>query len=129
MDTSETYIKMCEEAKEIQDGHKWSVGDYFVSRGFTDIVIVTKSQFHNSAFILDVSYLTWLPQQDDLQEMYGSYDECIEALYWWNECASVGKSKNYWGYDSGAFTSMEQLWLAFYMHETHNKVWDGEGWK
>lgn len=27
------------------------------------------------------------------------------------------------------FTSMEQLWLAFYMHEKHNKTWNGKSWK
>ena len=24
--------------------------------------------------------------------------------------------------------SMEQLWLAFYMHEAHGKTWDGREW-
>jgi len=30
---------------------------------------------------------------------------------------------------AGLFKSMEQLWLAFYMHEKHKKIWDGKKWK
>ncbi|KKM93638.1 hypothetical protein LCGC14_1206450, partial [marine sediment metagenome] len=27
------------------------------------------------------------------------------------------------------FSTWEQLWLAFYMSEKYNKVWDGDKWK
>ena len=32
-------------------------------------------------------------------------------------------------YEDDEHVSFEQLWLAFYMKEKHDKIWDGEEWK
>jgi hypothetical protein len=87
--------------------------------------------------------MVWLPRQDQLQDM-------LKDKIRYNH-------KNTYGYVKGpapegfiagclhqefhkfmvyedqyifceAFNSMEQLWLAFVMHEKYNKRWDGKEW-
>ena len=75
----------------------------------------------------------WLPRQDQLQEMLGGYEETLALLmnYFGDPCDSLGNrdglsiNNDYFN----RFTSMEQLWLAFYMKEKYNKVWDGKNWE
>jgi len=79
---------------------------------------------------------TWLPRQDQLQEMLNNvgwhqYDEPGWNLHFINKKMSCepdlpddgGPSAYY-----GSFTSFEQLWLAFVMKEKYNKAWNGEEW-
>ncbi|TES89947.1 MAG: hypothetical protein E3J87_11075 [Candidatus Cloacimonadota bacterium] len=44
--------------------------------------------------------------------------------YWLYNFAEMHRNPH----ESYPFTSMEQLWLAFYMWEKHEKTWDGEKW-
>jgi len=68
MDTSETYIKMCEKAEEIQGIVKphhtvcaaWKLGDFV---HFDDAVRVIIKEDNT------IRDMTWLPRQDQLQEM------------------------------------------------------------
>ena len=81
MDTTETYIKMCEEAKEIQklrreERHhntgKWLDGDFYGS--VLDNLVFVAHRL-NDAWADEPYYLhhpseaIWLPRQDQLQEM------------------------------------------------------------
>ncbi len=69
--------------------------------------------------------LIWLPRQDQLQEMIrdGSVHFNLLAGFW-RELTVYGCIKKYYI----QFNSMEQLWLAFVMHELHGLRWDG-AWK
>ena len=98
MDTSETYIKMCD-CEEIQEGTAY---------------LLDGSDFRTPNGI-------WLPRQDQLQEMV-SYigDTWVIEQYFHNYLHSI--------YTHERKDSMEQLWLAFVMKEKHNKVWDGDKW-
>lgn len=103
MDTSETYVKMCEKAVEIQrewkptyDYHDYSIIDH------------SKQTF-------DPLFLIWLPRQDQLQEMVG----CTAGSW------KIILSKLM---DSEYFYSLEQSWLAFVMKNKYNKTWNGEDW-
>jgi hypothetical protein len=152
MDTSETYMKQCEKAGEIQriwdkSGIKW--GDFYVyndepcSRddpaygfyGELQIKCVGKSEtVEHNAF--------WLPRQDQLQEMVGMVGDPLFATYrlrlFSEGLKYVPDGAVYAHIDRSIdiqeteypkqFTSMEQLWLAFVMQEKYNKVWDGENW-
>ncbi len=115
MDTSETNIKKCEKAEEIQklrpsgaDEH-----DYFWC------------PVHG--FGCDLDKAIWLPRQDQLQEMVNS-----DGVNKYNPPAMLDRLLEFAReYDVG-FTvgsSMEQLWLAFVMREKYNKTWSGEEWK
>jgi len=124
MDTSELYIKMCD-CDEIQEPKRKGGlvhGDYFYSPTYRDWDIVyDKNKCYRFGIINDT---TWLPRQDQIQEMILKYDyhSPFMQLCRWSEWTYV-IDKEYFD----KFTSMEQLWLAFYMKKKHGKVWDN-GW-
>jgi len=64
-----------------------------------------------------------LKTQDQIQGMlpFGNLAPHALLLCFWN---FVDKDIDH----RFVYTSMEQLWLAFYMKEKHNKTWDGEKW-
>ncbi len=133
MDTSETYIKMCEKAGEIQ-GAWQKVGDdavggdfYFPTKddGYEQVVRIADYEFPYPARSRDS--LIFLPRQDQLQEMVkdrlfhiwgGMNDLYMTASTGNKDCHTVGKR----------FMSMEQLWLAFVMKEKFGKVWSNGEW-
>lgn len=120
MDTSEQYIKMCKEAKEIQVRWRPAEGDYYFVKGTKDMIkILNHTGF--AMFPVCVNYI-WLPRQDQLQDMID-----ISFNYIWNYFVSAIEK-----YPAPAYNdfieSMEQLWLAFCMSEKFNKIWDGESW-
>jgi len=97
----------------------------------------------------------WLPRQDQLQDMVlpicearvekreyaDAFSELVEIF--WDAFASKepyegasfyppewAKSDDFLSSKRLIkFTSMEQLWFAFYMFESHNKVWDKDKWE
>ena len=71
MDTSEEYVKMCEEVKEIQEIRKnkrpllfadiWEKGDWIANPKLEKVWVKSSNKIS--------SKLIWLPRQDQLQEM------------------------------------------------------------
>jgi len=109
MDVGKKYIEMCEKAEEIQKHWKPHEGDII--------------QIRNRELV------SWLPKQDQLQEMvfenWGS-PELIDGFHQWYYDLFKESNKNY---QCEAEWSMEQLWLAFVMKEKYNKEWNGESWE
>lgn len=152
MDTSETYIKMCEKAKEIRALWQPREGDYYVYSSKPAMVALTPAKefipFDHRAceigmvtslpFLPDRKYLVWLPCQDQLQEMLGANAyELLDSIYEfcgdfeiYPYLVAPGGARDCLGQNdyTRQFTSMEQLWLAFVMKEKYNKIWDGEDW-
>ena len=136
MDTSETYIKMCERAEEIQDEWVPKMGDWVCSathclrnkksRRNVRVVQYIEIKRHlpiihsrESMGTMDAKYrvdVIWLPRQDQLQEMVNR-----PSLSWMLRDASNFEH-------DVEFDSMEQLWLAFVMKEKYNKIWNGSEW-
>jgi len=111
MDISIEYVMMCRMAEEIQ------------SEGKKQGVFTSKHDFlkYVSEGCCNVS--VWLPRQDQLQEMLdGEHWEKICKLY------TFGNSRqNDTIYlNSDKFNTLEQLWLAFVMHEKYQKKWSSE---
>lgn len=149
MDTSETYIKMCEGAEEIQKEWKVSVGDWFLERHdvtskddpahgiyFDEhLRVIGSDDDQNLGTIQRIKNDTdiWLLRQDQLQEIAQSlldwgwvtFDrECIKLLLKLHKklCKEKGaRMKPLW--------SKEEIMLRVVMKEKFNKVWNGEGWK
>ena len=148
MDTSETYVKMCIYF-ELQQQWKPKEGDYFSFIGDIHILsdyevwALEKKELSDIDCWNEVITLmgghfvdhwnecregfVWLPRQDQIQEMldYGlgalvnDFQEfCEDDLKMYSSVEPL----------FGNYRSMEQLWLAFYMHEKHGKIWDGEKW-
>lgn len=144
MDTSESYIKMCEKAEEIQA--QWlnhdTEGDFAVStktiegyNGFwelkaNEVMIVGNDSEYDLTIEqqadIDETGAIWLPRQDQLQEMVGvNWVRTLNDFGWWVNDNSADE----WSFDNVLFWgSMEQLWLAFVMKEKYNKVWNGTDW-
>ena len=130
MDTSETYIKMCEKAEEIQEQKpEGSQGEFVYCEG----------EAYQEMDDRPLSSFIWLPRQDQLQEMvqHSKPISLVDNLSFFcfpidrlgsmpHKRASEEAQKEE-GYIA-SFTSMEQIWLAFVMERKYNKVWDGSDW-
>ena len=156
MDTSKTYIKMSNHPL-IQGKWKPKEGDCFSFVGDVHILAdyeidalnkrETDVDCYNEVVKLMGGHFVdhwnecrdgfvWLPYQDQIQEMiqpFRHYDhpstmatdfglfcdnkEMYEGIY----------AKKGYGFIN-KFSSLEQLWLAFYMYEKHKLMWDGEKW-
>ncbi len=131
MDTSKEYIQMCEKAGEIQSLEREKVtGDVFHDRhagGENKTYILQYAQVIASIEEKSiVQYGTWLPRQDQLQEL-ANY-ESSEGRYYYllsDFCDWIPrKGVRNEGKGDINCNSMEQLWLAFTMKRKFNKIWD-----
>ena len=137
MDTSETYIKMCD-CVEIQEGWEIKYGDWFtvcwtegglhidgdwIQPSLTDETTLEKFDggYEYDMDTLPKPYI-WLPRQDQLQEMVGFGGDLIggQVLLLMEYVRSLD--------DKYQFISWEQLWLAFVMKEKFGKVRNGSEW-
>jgi hypothetical protein len=147
MDTSKTYIQMCDKAKEIQEEwipHGW---DYCYCVQGKQVVVLSGYETDGGYYGHGVDTDPWeenkpneiicsgssnihiyLPRQDQLQKMIKRGDAVFfpYSLLWRLYRAISPDSKN--NIYNPNFTSMEQLWLAFVMKEKYNEVWNGEEW-
>jgi len=124
MDTSEEYIKMCdcEEIQKVFSKYKYTRKFIKYNKKPKEWIFID----NYGRWLIDRPEKTiYLPTQDQIQEMLGEdwlkayfafddflFDEMMEE----NGIGSVPKK-------NPKFTSMEQLWLAFFMHEKHGKIW------
>jgi len=153
MDTSETYIKMCEKAVEIQklrlrEGMKsdWADGDFcYMARDdrsmdhlyYRGVHIVWNDLLPCAGYHDYDSYwpnvpedAIWLPRQDQLQEIsnWNLWELNWRYAAWLFDIGEDGLCDFHVNHQNIQFTSMEQLWLAFVMKEKYNKIWNGDEW-
>jgi len=146
MDTSKEYIKMCEEAKEIQkrkdvtrDGDYFATDDEYYEPGFfnchDEFECYCKTALAEGEGA--PKRMTWLPRQDQLQEMLladpdNRFDTtvCYITLTY-NFARFCGIDDE----DAEGMSnvdlrkeSLEVLWLAFVMAEMYSKEWNGKKW-
>jgi len=148
MDTTETYIKMCN-CKEIQERYNPDefsfLFDYTLKDNYGDKRYIGTREYNipqlpkiQQVFVAYDGYewlCIWLPRQDQLQEMVigkgvlvGDWLDILDhfvmsegGLFDFFDEHRIGETYNY-------TKSMEQLWLAFVMKEKYNKIWNGEDW-
>ena len=108
------FTKQCEQAEEIQREWKHNKKDNYVKN------------------TQGLRLLTWLPTQEQLQEMlkekwiyYGGYP--LSKFCNWI-LTSGGNNVFYYHEYKDQFKSINELWLAFVMYEKFNKMWNGERW-
>ena len=116
MDTSKIYIKMCERA-EIQGGFK--DGDYYADEN--GVVGIYCEECEISEALGGMRELILLPRQDRLQEIVIPSINSNMISYWMYAAYNFHQSNK-------DLQSMEQLWLAFIMHELYHKTWNGNDW-
>lgn len=134
MDISEIYIKMCD-CEEIQEPWDVKPGDYIANywinfkqldkdtykrkRGkFIKVVIINEEVTPR----IEKLGAIFLPRQDQIQEMCPWHEpervvQWMIKFYYWLVNTNVA-----------IFTTLEQLWLAFYMFEKHRLFWSGDKW-
>ena len=136
MDTSEKYIRMCD-CPEVQGQFRANEGDWLYCTcgdiehypgGYGINVITTGDADIGNMDLKESESDVWLPRQDQIQGMLEEdwQKTCVHFVrYVTNDFAP--NTIFYTRRDE--IGSMEQLWLAFYMHEKHGKIWDDEkGW-
>lgn len=130
MDTSETRIKMCKKAEEIQELAP-KMEPWF---SYNNVTVDSRGEFNAFPQNWPEDSFIWLPRQDELQEMLGDkwsvpwlprniWDFYRTQFYPHSVYEREGLYPSTWEPDS-----MEQLWLAFVMKEKYGKVWNGEDW-
>ncbi len=143
MDT--VFMKMSD-CPEIQGLCEYICGDLMSNGSDTTIIIDYNPEYQGTTVKFMVAKplpqkaerLIWLPRQEDLQKMvkiprrqYVDGTETREqyCLSYLVTCLCGFFVENYYPKQYlDIFTSMEQLWLAFVMKETHGKLWNGENW-
>jgi hypothetical protein len=141
MDTSKEYVKMCD-CSEIQDEWETSVGDFYALKDsphtrmywceeigsikVASAVLKDRVLWHGGPF-KDKDEVTWLPRQDQLQDMVRDKEIYIHkepGMKWclWLETDEMGPKEILY------FETPEQLWLSIVMKERFNKTWNGEAW-
>ena len=118
MDTTKTYIKMCD-CPEIQ-GQKPDMG--LVPPTHEDVFLGKYACYWAGDFdwVKQQSRYIWLPTQDQLQGMLEPTFKCSKG--------DIQRFSRYYIEQSPIVLSMEQLWLAFYMHTQYQKKWSEEEW-
>ncbi len=136
MDTSKEYVKMCEEAWPVI-GH---IGAYFIlyGGGFMRNLYAYKHPSGRYVFISQRECSKgWFQvySQDQIQDMMIELSADIHNLLQnfglWISANYSPVEKPFWASQEylKRFSSAEQLWLAFYMREAHDKTWTGEKWE
>ena len=123
MDTSEQYIKMCD-CPEIQG--EWKIGMDAMAHPATDSHDYAETVFrkHPKYKSQQEVVTIWLPRQDQIQEMMiKDYANNLDMLVAFYGCGTITQPM---GFQKMFNASMEQLWLAFYFHEKHSKIWSSK---
>src|SRR3990172_1571622 len=120
MDKTETYIKMCDKAEEIQ----LLSPENFVEEAITmswyylpqhnDIYLTPSGNYVGVLRNRRILTFVWLPLQAQLRDMITK-----EYLIFRDDSTSPYR----------VFISTEQCWLAFVMKDIYNKYWNGDKWK
>lgn len=127
MDTSPEYVKMCEEAEEIQELRPDEWGDFLYFKDdeeYRTVCCIRHCSMNIGYYDIDNSI--WLPRQDQLQGMVKikNVDSQIKLIIyfyvWLKHFSKINPEKEKY--------SMEQLWLAFVMYEKYQKHWNGTTW-
>jgi len=128
---TDNYIKMCEQAEEIQKAWKPKDWDRFIFKNDKSVGV---GSGHIKSY-MKIWYI-WLPTQEQLQEMILTKNilENTWALGWlMNNVYCFMENKYEYvelpeHYAFKIFTAMNELWLAFVMYRKYNKIWTGEKW-
>ena len=145
---NENYVKQCD-CPEIQDGHKWEIGDIFFAECTTWVIGEACFRYEESrdgvfhrlpepvAVILFPEEMDgeniscpkiWLPHEEQLQEMVFEHAQSKPGVCHTPLMKLFAEFLAWVPYHGTDFPTFKQLWLAFVMKELYNKVWINEKW-
>lgn len=130
MDTSNSYIKMCEQALEVQK-ESLDTGDFYYNYSDAPRAWIQPTMMRGD--------YTFLPRQDQIQDLYREAQEhamnkhpvmLINQLAWFirdeHDMIDPNWRNTCFGMIKRKFKTMEQIWLGIYMRQVHQKLWDAE---
>ena len=138
MDVSKEYIKMCQQAKEIQENVNFTSGDFVhcIKNGKTVVLYFNAVNGSPPWYYTDIETSIFLPRQDQLQDMiytsrkdaegyeYGLLDLWESFQEFMNSDYPDDHFMNVINY----MDSFEQAWLLFIMLIKYNKIWNNQDW-
>lgn len=138
MDKSPEYIRLCEQAREIQRCWKREHGDVFVGEDgriefWIDAIhpqrqIKKNFGVQNQGNVIRLSKYIWLPRLNQLMELAQQpprrFEKTSQLFFDWTKAPYSGSAP-----PGDRFNSLEQHWLAFVMQHIHGKIWDGRFWR
>lgn len=126
----EKYVRMCQEAKEIQDTWKPKSGDCVGRKGTFDYDYIPQIGAGDNYAEDIIEFGMWgdgdyfIPRQEDLQETYMKENPCSHLStvftcfrYWYKEVYAERE-----GYGEQHYWNI--LWLEFVMWKCFEKEWD-----
>jgi len=121
--TPDNYIKMAEQAEEIQKAWRQENGDLVFWKITKSIKIITDHFFAES-----FKDFVWLPTIEQLFEIVltlKEYKQNIKDLNWYMIFNDIEEfTEECW-----KFYSVQEIILAFVMYEKYSKIWTGEKWE
>jgi len=134
---TQSYIKMCEQADEIQKAWKPKLLDKVITKrtltnnNYSQNAVGYIEDFehpYDEYYYKNYGYI-YLPTQEQLQEMvvdksfhiWGTFNNLFMTA------ASDPHNRDFYQVCS-ELSSMNELWLAFVMNEKYHKIWTGEKW-
>jgi len=126
---TKNYIKMCEQAEEIQKLCKHQKGDWFYNG--EKPVLYCKAGLGS----FDPYEHIWLPTQEQLQEMILKDIDDLEVSFTNKDIPAI--EANIWLKKDGKWDSFEPLfadnwntlWLQIYMLMKYSKIWTDSKWE
>jgi len=87
-------------------------------------------RFSNQWFDIKDFEITWLPQQEQLQDMLniGDFTYLVSDFSEWVYQQQGFKFYVFGKEEVKIFNSTKQLWLAYVMKQKYSKVWNGKDW-
>lgn len=120
---TDQYLKMCRQAKEIQEAWKPKEGDLRSSTGgFSTVPGITPRNITSDI----KKFYTWLPRIEDLIEMSRNEAFGCDADDHWLDCFIAFNS------DSSSVNQNDPInvrALKYAMQILHTKSWNGEAWE
>ena len=144
MDTSETYIKMCEDAKKYLPVIKPQIGQWWAVEGFKgwEVELVCEGERWQEPHLRPwADYVNDEVNGFDYESLIArsfplySQDQLQGMVDGWLYPMTLTRKFYLWLWKGEEPTtphsdpSMEQLWLAFVMKEKYNKVWINNKWE
>jgi len=146
---TENYIKMCEQAEEIQKAWEPKAGDYVQLKNNRQIYLISsvekskdkkKVVFYTNIINGNDSWcyieffkdnFVYLPTQEQLQEMIIPILRRKFKDFWDMERINIWMIQHFINFmhDIDYLDTLNELWLAFVMYEKYNKIWTGEKWE
>jgi len=133
---TKNYIKMCEQAEEIQKEWLPKGDDKFFDcfdEGIRTLACYKPLSEREIIIGKWKEEAVWLPTQEQLQEMMQKYYQCnpdIKGLKW-GDSINLFMLKRFLDFavkNRKLVWDINSLWLAFVMKERWDKSWTGEKW-